>query len=734
MDSTRDLLSQVYEDICIDDLRSAIKDMENYLALHPHQINSDRLYAIKADYQMIIDYWRKGYKDPQAPLLISKLRQRMYELYGNVAHNVWVLKWPQLSYLFSKVHLSARDWSIQFLKEQLESFVSDVAMLDLEPPHTAKERRKQLYQEHEALISDIFAYILTTNIWTAGQGEAMEELLLSPTVDSIDQQVIVSAIMLATMSCFDMAKYRTLVNVYLKSNDEFVRQRALVGWVFSVNERLLPGLYPEMKELVTKVLQEPAHVKEFVELQKQIFYCMSAERDRDMIQHEIMPDLIKNQYNISRKGLVEQDEESMLNDILHPGEEEAKLERMEAGFRKMVDMQREGSDIYFGGFSQMKRFLFFDEIANWFTPYYKDHPGIAAIQEKFGDIKFLQGMMENGPFCNSDKYSFALAFETVLNQIPKNMFDMLNRGEAAMVQNPDSADIKKPFYIRRIYLQDLYRFFRLHPMRGGFRNIFDVENTFFGRHLFICKKIFRVSDVEAFIIDVASFLIKHNWKDDAKTVLDLNIDEKYRVVDYYLLKAYLGISPYDNYMNALELDPDNERALRGIAKVNFNACLYKEALEVYERLLEKKPDNKSFLLNKAVCLTNMFQYDEAEQILFRLNYENPDDLNVVRSLAWALTGNGKYEQAGRLYDQLMATGNPTASDTTNYAFFLWFSGRIDEAANAFRSYLKDYNHDDSDDADDRTLINNVFCGEEKLIKAKGISDEEATMMCDWILD
>ena len=29
------------------DLMCAIKDMENYLAAHPHQINSDRLFAIK---------------------------------------------------------------------------------------------------------------------------------------------------------------------------------------------------------------------------------------------------------------------------------------------------------------------------------------------------------------------------------------------------------------------------------------------------------------------------------------------------------------------------------------------------------------------------------------------------------------------------------------------------------------------------------------------------------------
>ena len=74
------------------DLMCAIKDMENYLAAHPHQINSDRLFAIKTDYQMMIDYWRKGYKDPELPQLYHKLLHRMYVLYANVMTNARVLQ------------------------------------------------------------------------------------------------------------------------------------------------------------------------------------------------------------------------------------------------------------------------------------------------------------------------------------------------------------------------------------------------------------------------------------------------------------------------------------------------------------------------------------------------------------------------------------------------------------------------------------------------------------------
>jgi hypothetical protein len=58
------------------------------------------------------------------------------------------------------------------LREQLESFVSDIAMLELESPHISHVRRQELYQQHYQLMGDIFAHILTSDLWTEGEGEA----------------------------------------------------------------------------------------------------------------------------------------------------------------------------------------------------------------------------------------------------------------------------------------------------------------------------------------------------------------------------------------------------------------------------------------------------------------------------------------------------------------------------------------------------------------------------------
>ena len=708
------------------DLMCAIKDMENYLAAHPHQINSDRLFAIKTDYQMMIDYWRKGYKDPELPQLYHKLLHRMYVLYANVYTNARVLQSPLMASLFMKANLSPRDWTVQVVREQLEQFVSDVALLELEPQHTVKERRKALYQQHTQLMTELFSHILTADLWNDGQGEAIEQLLLSPTVDTNDQQLIVSAITLAVMNCFDMVKFRTLIHVYQQSADEYVRQRALFGWVYAIDNDLEELLFPEVRTLVEQTVKDPKNMRELIELQMQVYYCTSADEDRHTIEKEIMPELLKNQQKIQRREDQEHDEDSVLNDILHPDAEEQDFEKLENSFRRMMDMQKQGSDVYFGGFSQMKRFPFFNEISHWFTPFNINHPGIAQAWDKFGNVKFLTGILQYGPFCNSDKYSFLLAFETVLNQIPPQMREMLDRGEAVMYQKLENSEITTPAYIRRIYLQDMFRFFRLNPLRTEFVNVFEKDS--FMASTFIVKPAFDNTDIQAYFKEVVTFLIKRNQKDFAEGLMGNWFEEKYHDYDYYILKGYLGDDAEKSYRKALELNPQSERALLALARIWFKHQDYDKALDAYNQLLEMNADKKSYQLNKAICLTNLHRYDEAEQILFRLNYEDADNLKVARVLAWTLTCNGKYEQAGRLYDQLISDGEKAESDALNFAFYLWFTGDIDTAAATFRLYVTvNYPKEDRWSA-----VCDAIYKERDLLEEKGITEREMRMMVDLV--
>lgn len=713
MEKQNDSLRQVYEWLLERNLGEAIVALDIFLSVHPHQINTDRLFAIKTDYQLMTEYWQRGFKDPQLPNLYDNLLRRMYVLYANIAINYTVRHSPYLSSLFLRARMSIRDWSPQVIREEMESFVSEVAMLDLEPAPLAETKRKDVYSRHHNSVAELYYYILTNGLWTEGFASAMEEMLLSPTLDANDQQLLVSGVTLSAMGCFDIMKFRLLVNVYRAATDEEVKQRAFVGWVFSLNTEVGRAIYPEEIKLMEDLLEDEQCCQELVELQKQIIYCLNAEKDHVTIQSEIMPDLLKNQgFKITRNGIEEVDEDA-LHDILHPDEAEQNLEKVEASFQKMVDMQRQGSDIYFGGFSQMKRFPFFLEQSNWFEPFYMDHPDISAIADRFKGNRFLANMMEGGPFCNSDKYSFLLAFGQVINQIPQQLREMLEKGEARMYEF-ENTDSHSPVYIRRIYLQDFYRFFRIFPQRHSFKNIFDPQES---DYLFFANPIFTSTHLELYFNEIVAFLIKKKHLKDANIMLH-NYGEHRKDFQYYMMAGYLGHEALESYAKALELQPNNERALTGYARALFSDERYEEALVAYDQLLGLQPDKKVYLLNKAICQTNLHLYGEAQKTLFRLNYESPDDLNICRVLAWNLTCDGKYEQAERFYRQLLSEQESPAENLLNFGYCLWFSGHIDEASDCFHRYLKETGQ----------TKDFIIKNEQSLILEKGITEPEIQMM------
>ena len=331
-------------------------------------------------------------------------------------------------------------------------------------------------------------------------------------------------------------------------------------------------------------------------------------------------------------------------------------------------------------------------------------------------------MVEKGPFCNSDKYSFIFIFQQVLNQIPKNMRGMLERGEVTMNEMA-LEELETAAYIRRSYLQDLYRFFRLFPQRAEFVNPFDIKEA---RYLFCANTIFSKTHFEPFFNEIAAFLIKQKRMAEVAKLLE-NYGESRRDFQFWMMAGYLAqhavnVLQLDEddllcYTNALALQPDNERALAGYARALFSRHMYQEALEAYDKLLVICPDKKSYRLNRAVSLTNIGQYGEALKDLYRLNYESPDDQNVNRVLAWTLVCEGKYEAADKIYVQLLS-GEVHPDDLLNYGYALWFSGNIDEAADCFHRFLKETGRDA------RCILEN----EADLLREKGISEPEQQMM------
>ena len=556
-------------------------------------------------------------------------------------------------------------------------------------------------------------------------------MLLSPTIDSNDQQLMVSAITLSNINFFGINKFRLLVNVYLKSTDERVRQRALIGWVLCLDSEAAK-LYTEVHEMLKKVTDDERCRDELTELQMQMLYCLRAESDNQIIQSEIIPELLKNNnIRVTRNG-IEEVEDDPMEDILHPEISEQRMEKLEEYVRRMTDMQKQGSDIYFGGFSQMKRFPFFNMVGNWFVPYYPQHPAVSNLLERVRAKKFLRRMLDSSPFCDSDKYSFAIGFEMAIGKLPESLMQMLDRGEATLagIEEMAKEELQSVAFLRRSYLQSLYRFFRVFPQRSEFFDPFEQKER--APYYFFASPLFRETALEERFGEIVAFFMKHKVYDAAMMVLR-NYREERRDAQFYMMNGSVlmrthatenaGLTAKESFARCLEFEPDNERLWTGYARALFSSEDYSLALEYYEKLMARHPDSRSYQLNAAVCMTNMDHYDDALKILYKLNYEQPEDDNVNRVLAWTLIGAGKYEQATRKYEELLNAENPMPVDLLNAAYCHWFGRDIPGAVALFRRYAQC-------EGVTFNATQEFFTHEARMIGKHGISDVEVRLMTD----
>jgi hypothetical protein len=351
----------------------------------------------------------------------------VYVVYANVMHYHRMKASPYQNSLYTRVRQGQRDWSLTAIRQEMEGFVSNVALLQLEPDNKRQTMSETLYRDHQRQMNQLFEYVLTSRQWSDSVGSQFTEMLTSPTIDSIDQQLLIAAVTLSLLNQFDMAKFRMLTEVYRLSQDEAVRQRALVGWALSASDTY-SQIYPEQHELITALLESDQACQELTELQIQLIYSLNEEKDSQTIRKEIMPDLLKNSEKMMAQEMGESDDER-LEEVLHPEVSEQRMEHLESSMRRMMDMQKQGVDVFYHGFSQIKRYPFFYDISNWLVPFYTQHPDIAQFVAKQGQYHYLEKVFAANTFCNSDKYSFVIAMQEVIDRLPQQVRDMIVHGE-----------------------------------------------------------------------------------------------------------------------------------------------------------------------------------------------------------------------------------------------------------------------------------------------------------------
>lgn len=660
-------------------LGTVLKDTSKLMTDYSISVN-DEFEDISNSYQMMSDYMLRGYQDNQRDSLYHQLARRLYRVLSNASLQARIKFDSSLAPL-----LSGRTNNVQpdtdSLRASLESFVSDVALLTLEPQSTVEAKSKGLYEQRFAVVSKAFIDIVVSGQWSNEYASDIAALILSPTIDAMDALTLCASVMMAALLSPDPAKVMMLLKIYQKANDEKLKQRALIGWVFALDKGDY-RLFPEISNTINQLLDNDDFREELVQLQMQIVYCLTAEQDTQTIERDVIPNIMKNQnLEMTRFGIREK-EENPMDEILHGDNSDKKIEEIEQSMRKITDMQKRGADIYFGGFSKMKRFGFFFTLSNWFTPFYIQHPGLEQIPKEIRKAQFMSSLLSSMPFCDSDKYSFALAMSTVYAQLPDNIKEMLGNNVAMEVPGAEGI-INTPAFYRRQYLQDLYRFFRINDSRRAFRDPFTNKDN----KLFLDNPIYAGSMHDG-AISVVTFLLKRRLFVEAKVMLNAYFDENSLEDNLLAGRIALREGQYAKaevlFTKAYSMENGKEKALKGYALASFRCAHYAQASKLYRQLSVLYPDKELYPMNEAIALINDERADEAVKILYELYYKDQNNPDIKRVLAWAMLCTKQLEKSAKLYQELLSLEKPEAADYLNAGYCAWFNGKGEEAARLFQ--------------------------------------------------
>ncbi len=651
---------------------------------------TDRLDSLCDNYHRMMDYYSKGSEDPRRMEYFKCYRQETARLVQDILMAECLRNDEVLASLAGS---SSKNAGLAFernsdLPDELNRQMAD----SNGKPEEFTSRELQEYEQQKVEANKyLFSSILFSPQWDDETEDDYISIILE--YDEITSQVMVSAIMLSTQLVFDIRKVRALFRIYREANSVSVRERAFVGAIFSLNDDEV-FWDEEQKELVQKFCSSKEDVQRVLDFQKQVIYLVDTEKDTKEARKAFnITDIMERNPGLKELARNESIDMDSLEEYISPEEEEELFERFDEGMKRYAEMEKEGSDLYYKGFCLMKDFEFFSSITNWFTPFYAKNPVLAPLIEFMnGDSRFVKNLEKGMPFCSSDTYSFTLVLTQLSQQVPL-IRQLMNPNTFKPKEEPDNNEMTSASLCRRKYLQDVYRFFMLAPMKGSFFPLFD--NSFSGRLAFLSKQFFDVKQYEEAHLSICRFLARRK---DYKR-LNYFLQQTMPVTkEYRLMKAAVYLDSCHDKDRVLQLlkpllakEPDCLPAQKLLAKCYYQNGCYEEAIAPYRKLLEAYPGHVGLERRIAVCLTEIGDYDSALEVLFRLDYLHPGDKETMRELARTLFLKGSATKALRYYEKILSKASKpskdTAMDICNEAICKWAVGDIAGAIQGFAQSL-----------------------------------------------
>ncbi|MCD4697968.1 MAG: hypothetical protein K8S16_17225 [Bacteroidales bacterium] len=687
-------------------------------------------------YENLLKYSVEGIKDPEKDNIYHRLLISVLELADVALQSAYTNYSDQYIYRLKK----KIDFESKQIKEEainnIDNLVFDDELSDvLESSIDGVKDEKEDYENHQEIMRNLFNLIWLTDKFFDSDEKMISSIMEGRNFQWHERSIIISAITVSAIRCFDLRKINLLIDYVSDENDQ-VSHRALVGLfiIFYMYDKRLE-LYPQLLDRV-QILAKNKHLQKNIELIAiQFLKSKETEKITKKLQEEILPEMVKFQPKLRDK--------LDLDNILSTDFTEDKNPDWEHVFEEAPDLldklqeisklQMEGADVFMSTFARLKHFRFFNDIINWFRPFYKENFEINHALESenptFNKGMLLNGLSQSFFMCNSDKYSFCLNIPQMPDIQKSMMLEMFN-AEIESIKELQKEDeiLNKSAGVKSIYSQyihDLYRFYKLHPLRNEFLDIFNMKFDFYN-----CKFIQILIQDDNILRNIAEFFFEKEYYDLAAEVYiqfnnkgdnSLEIFEK---IGYCFQKQKKYKEALSYYKKAELYDSNRAWNLKKIALCYRHLKKYDESLKYYLEVEKLEPDNLYVQTYIGHSYLDLKEYENALDYYFKVEFLAEENKKVLRPIAWCLFVTGKLERAKKYLDQLIKE-DANKYDFMNQGHVEWCLGNPSVAV---KNYKLSINRSDNN----IKLFMTGFEEDKKHLLKYGVDPEEIPLVIDYL--
>ena len=568
---------------------------------------------------------------------------------------------------------------IKEVKPTLEKFVSREAMLFLNHDLSKEEQDQasaRLYQEWEEYREKIFGRFVSSGHWTDEECAAVKDTILSPTVDSLTSQLLVSAITLSATTVFDMGKFTLLYGIYRQTDDDEVKVRALLGWLLVSMNSSYCEQHPDFRSFAEQLTEDckndPDLLAEIIKAQKMLAVTVFSEQKSIDYTNDIMSSLSKRflgdlkdkvadllEADEDMRNLFEIDEDEETSEEESPirsvdiNTDEDGVDNLNVGVDSplsMDEMMDKGIDILLPQFKMLRdQTDFFTHLYNWFMPFYLKNP---HVTEALGFVdekrKFCKAFCSTARSCPADAYSLANLIISHPNEIPENIVDCYDdpEDEGDGSEPADEEEIVDEFFkepgehrakrIRINYIRNLLRFSKFYKEKDELFTILDELDDDKPAYAVLAGPLFQDEFFDKYRMAIARYSFRREFPDMVEVMLEgVPCD----TLEMHYMKGWVCMQKEDDhslrmavshFKEMLKMQPDMKQVYLQLGICYRNLIQVDEYLENFDKLMEFKDsfsEEELFELKldklKFIVMNNRFE--EAMPLAYELDYTHPEN-------------------------------------------------------------------------------------------------------------